>query len=148
MRGGVEGRKVVDSPSVAEGDTDVAEEAVAFDSFDGGFGEKGAELFDVESEEVAEAVLEDFGSGVQTGFAGDLGETIPGAGVEAVVATVDAITDGSAKLEWNAALVFDGEIGNTAGGRELARAGDGLGWAGLNAGGAFSAVVARRLIRF
>ena len=146
VRGGVEGRKVVDSPGVAEGDTDVAEEAVAFDSFDGGFGEKGAELFDVESEEIAEAVLEDLGSGVEAGFAGNLRETIPGAGVETIVAAVDSVADGAAKFHRYAAFVFDGEIGDTTCGGELSRAGDCLGRAGLDAGGAFSAVIAGRRV--
>src|SRR5450631_4530773 len=41
-------------------------------------------------------------------------EFVPWANQLAVIATVDAIADRTAKLEWNRADQLDGEIGNTA----------------------------------
>lgn len=146
--GGVEGWEIVLTAGVAEGDADVSQEAVAFDSFDGGLREEGSELLKVESEEVAEAMFKEAGAGVEAGFAGDLGEAVPGAGVEAVVAAVDAVADGATEFQRDAPFVLDGEIGNAALCGQLSRAGDCLGRAGLDTGGAFSAVVARSFVGF
>lgn len=85
---------------------------------------------------------ENFFASVEGDFAGDLGEAVPGTGVEAVIAAVNAVADGAAEFEGDGAFVLDGEIGDAAGGGEFARSGDGLGWAGGDAGGAFATVVA------
>lgn len=146
--GGVEGWKIVLIAGVAEGDADVSQEAVAFDSFDGRLREEGSELLKVESEEVAEAMLKEAGSGVEAGLAGDLGEAVPRAGVEAVVAAVDAVADGATEFKRDAPFVLNGEIGNAALCGQLSWAGDSLGRAGLDTGGAFAAVVARCFVGF
>jgi hypothetical protein len=140
--GGVECGEVFGGASVAEGDADVAEEGGAFDAFDRAFGEEGAEGGVVEGEEVAEAVLEDGGSGLEGGLAGGLGEAVPGAGVEAVVATVDAAAEGAAEFGGDGAFGLDGEVGEAAAGVHAAGRGDGLGGAGGDAAGAGAAVVA------
>ncbi len=127
---------------VAEGDADVAEEAFVFDAFDGGLRKDAAEVFDGEVEEVAQRVGEDFLAGVEGGFAGDLGEAVPGAGVEAIIAAINPVPDGAAEFQGDGALVLDGEIGNAAGCREFPGCGDGLGRTGGDAGGAFSAMIA------
>ena len=137
----LEGGEVVHGAGVAEGHADVAEEAFAFDAFDGGFGEEGAEVLDGEGEEVAEGVVEDGFAGVEAGLAAEFGEAVPGADVEAVVAAVDAVADEGAEVEGDGALVFDGEVGDAAGGVEVVGARDGVGGAGGHAGGAFAAVV-------
>jgi len=146
--GGVEGWEIILTAGVAEGDADVSQEAIAFDSFDGGLREEGPELLKVESEEVAEAMVKEAGAGVEAGFAGDLGEAVPGAGVEAVVAAVDAVADGAPEFQRDTPFVLDGEIGNAALCGQLSRAGDCLGRAGLDTGGTFAAVVARCFVGF
>ena len=85
---------------------------------------------------------------VEGGFARDFGETIPRAGVEAVIAAVNTIADGTAEFFGDRAFVLDGEIGDAAGGGEFTRGGDGLGGTGGDAGGAFATVVAGSLVRF
>ena len=52
-------------------------------------------------------------------------EFVPGASQLAVIAAVDAIADGTAKLERDRSGEFDGEIGNAASGVEPVRAGMG-----------------------
>ena len=47
MGGGIEGWEIVLTAGVAEGNADVSQEAVAFDSFDGGLREEGSELLRV-----------------------------------------------------------------------------------------------------
>ena len=78
-------------------------------------GEEGAEGLVVEGEEVAEAMLEDGGAGLEGGDAGGLGEAVPGTGVEAVVAAVDAVAEGAPELEGDGAFAFDGEVGEAIG---------------------------------
>ena len=146
--GGIEGWEIVLTAGVPEGNADVSQEAVAFDSFDGGLREEGSELLRVESEEVAEAMVKEAWTGVEAGFSGDLGEAVPGTGVEAVVAAVDAVADGATEFQWDTSFVLDGEIGNAALCGQLSRGGDSLGRAGLDTGGAFSAVVSRCFIGF
>lgn len=85
-----------------------------FDALDGGFGEDGAEVFDCHGEEIAKGVGEDFGAGLEGDFAGEFGKTVPWAGVETVVAAVDAVADGVAEFEGDGAFVFDGEVGDAA----------------------------------
>ncbi len=138
---GVDFWEVFLGAGIAEGDEDVTEESFVFDSFDGGFGESLAKVFDGHVEEVGEGVVEDFLSGVEGGFAGEFGEAIPWAGVEAVVTAVDAVADGAAEFVRNGTFVFDGEVGDAAGGIELAGGGDCVGGAGGDAGGTFATVV-------
>ena len=133
--------QVLRPASVAEGDADVAEEGGAFDALDGGFGEEGAEGVVGEREEVAEGVLEDGGAGLEGGLMGGLGVAVPGAGVEAGIAAVNAIADGVAEFEGDGAFALDGEVGDAAAGIHAARGGDGLGGAGGDAAGAFAAVI-------
>ena len=141
LGGAGEGGEVVGGADVAEGDADVAEEGGEFDAADGAEAEEGGEGGGVEGEEMAEGPLVDEGSGGEGGFAGGLGEAVPGASGEAVVAAVDAIAEGLAKFEGDGALVFDGEVGEAAAGVELVGGGDGLGGAGGEAAGAFAAVI-------
>ena len=101
-----------------------------FDALDGGFCESGAEVFDGHIEEVAEAVIKDGLAGVEGAFARCLSKAVPWTGVEAVIAAINAVTDGSAVLRGDAAFVLDGEVGDAAGGFHLSGASDGLGRAG------------------
>ena len=145
--GDLEGGEIDEGAGVAEGDADVAEEGGAFDAFDGAFGEEGAESGVVEGEEVAEAVVEDGGAGLEGGVVGGLGEAVPGTCVEAVVAAVDATAEGAAELKGDGAFAFDGEVGEAAAGVHLTGGGDGLGGAGGDAAGTGAAVVGGFLVR-
>src|ERR1700686_3067548 len=73
-------------------------------------------------------------------------ELIPWTNQLAVIATVDAIADCRAKLEWDRPGQLDREVGNTAPGVETIRGDDRAGGAGGHAGGAGSTVRAAGLI--
>src|ERR1700683_4108046 len=68
---------------------------------------------------------------------------IPGTDQLAVVAAVDAIADGAAKLRWNGAFEFDGEVGNAAPRIQPIGRDDGAGGTGGQAGAAGAAMRAR-----
>lgn len=72
---------------------------------------------------------------------GGFGETVPGTDGKAVVAAVNAVADGCAKLFGDGAFVFDGEVGDAFAGIEMSVAGDCVGGAGVYAGGAFPTVI-------
>jgi hypothetical protein len=55
-----------------------------------------------------------------------LGKTIPGAGLEAIVATVDAVADGGAEFLGDGTFEFDGEVGDATAGIELEWSCDGF----------------------
>ncbi len=73
-------------------------------------------------------------------------ELVPRTNQLAVIAPVDAIADGTAKLDRNRPGQFDGEVGNTAPCVESIGRDDGAGGARGHAGGARPAVRAARLI--
>ena len=66
---------------------------------------------------------------------------VPRADELAVVAAVDAVADGLAKLHRDGGFEFDGEIADAFARIEAMRAGDGLGGANVNAGRARPAMV-------
>lgn len=70
-----------------------------------------------------------------------LSESVPRAGLEAVIAAEDSVADGGAQLGRNGAFEFDGEIGNAAAGVEDKGLGDGLGRAGGDAAATSAAAV-------
>lgn len=140
------GGEVVGGAGVAKGDADVAEEAGAFGALDGGFAEEAAEFEVAESEEVAQAVVENGLSGVELGFLRDFCEAVPRADGEAVVAAVDAVAHHGAEFEGDGAFVLDCEVGDAASRIHGVGGSDGLGRAGVDAGGAFAAVVVLGLV--
>lgn len=76
-----------------------------------------------------------------------LGESIPWAGGQAVVAPINAIADERAELDWDGAFKLDGQIGDTATGIELERGGDGVGRAGSQATCAGTAAIVFGFVR-
>lgn len=88
-------------------------------------------------------MLKNGGAGLEGGFVGGFGEAIPRAGVKAVVAAVDATSEGATEFERDCAFAFDGEVGETAACIHPAGGGDGLSWAGGDAAGTGAAVVRR-----
>src|SRR5512135_1368580 len=77
---------------------------------------------------------------------GLVGETVPRTDQLAVVAAIDAVADERAQLDGDAALEFDGEVGDATPRVELIRCSDGLGWADVDAGMAGAAVVLFRRV--
>ncbi len=73
-----------------------------------------------------------------------LGIAVPRADKLAVVTAVDAVADQRTQRFGNAALEFDGEVGNAAARIELVGRDDGAGRAGVQTGVAATAVLARR----
>lgn len=114
---------------------------MAFDAFDGGVLEEDAECFIGEGEEVAQLGGEEGFVGVEDGFAGCLGEFVPGANFQADIAAVDAVADGAAEFFGDGAFVFDGEIGNAAAGIDAVRCDDRVGGTGNNATDAFATMI-------
>lgn len=140
-------RKVFFGACVTDGNTGIPDEWLEFDSLDRGLREDTPEVFESHIKKVRERMGEDVFTGVKGSFAGDSGETIPRAGVETVIAAVDAITDRAAEFFGDRTLVLDGEIRDAAGGGKFSRGGDRLGGTGADTGRAFTAVIARFRVR-
>lgn len=140
-------RKVFFGACVTDGNTGIPDEWLEFDSLDRGLREDTPEVFESHIKKVRERMGEDVFTGVKGSFAGDSGETIPRAGVETVIAAVDAITYRAAEFFGDRTLVLDGEIRDAAGGGKFSRGGDRLGGTGADTGRAFTAVIARFRVR-
>ena len=122
-------RKVFFGACVTDGNTGIPDEWLEFDSLDRGLREDTPEVFESHIKKVRERMGEDVFTGVKGSFAGDSGETIPRAGVETVIAAVDAITDRAAEFFGDRTLVLDGEIRDAAGWRQVF-AGAVIAWVG------------------
>ena len=133
--------EVVGVSGVAEGDTDVAEESFPFGAVDWGVAKMLFEGGFVELSPVLEGELVEFWFGVGFHDLAFLGESVPGAGLEAVIAAEDSVADCGAQLGRNGAFEFDGEVGDAAAGVEDEGLGDGLGGAGGDASAASAAAV-------
>ena len=126
---------------VAEGDADVAEEASPFGAVDWGVAKTLFEGGFVELGPVLERELVEFWFGVGFHDLTFLGESVPGAGLEAVVAAEDSVADCGAQRGRDGAFEFNGEVGDAAAGVEDEGLGDGLGGAGGDAALASAASV-------
>src|SRR5206468_8300805 len=82
--------------------------------------------------------------GHQTCFAG---EAVPRAGLEAIVAAEDSRAEQWAQFDGDAAVEFDGEVGDTAAGVELERRRNRIGRASRDATGTGAATVFLRRVR-
>ena len=80
-------------------------------------------------------------------FPGRLGEAIPGAGIEAIIATEDPVSNKRPKLQRDGAFQLDGQIGNAAASIEAMRSRDCAGWTSCNATLTFSAAIRLGIIR-
>ncbi len=69
-----------------------------------------------------------------------LGEFVPRADGEAVVAAIDSVAEQGAQVRVDRAVVFDGQVRDAAAGVELVGGWEGLGRADVEAGGAGAAV--------
>lgn len=82
---------------VAEGDADIAQESFPFGAVDGGVAKMLFEGGFVELGPVLEGELVEFWFGVRFHDLAFLGESVPGASLEAVIAAEDSIADGGAQ---------------------------------------------------
>ena len=102
-----ERRQIVARSDIAERDADVAQKAAALDPLDRRAAKHFSELLVIEREEIAQPHLRDRRPRRERALARNLREAIPRAGVEAIVATVNAIADQRPELERDAAFQLD-----------------------------------------
>jgi hypothetical protein len=100
------GREVGMAPHIPESDADISQKSPALDAFDRRAAEKGAELDIVEGQVVTQWHLRRW-PGRESRLPGGGGEAVPGAGIQTVIATIDAIADERPELGWNRAFQFD-----------------------------------------
>src|SRR5690606_16436660 len=110
-------------------------------TFDGAFGEQGAEGGIVQGREVGEARRAQALAGVEGALVGDSGELVPRADGQAVVAAIDAVAERRAELLRDRPGVLDGQVGDAAPRIEPEGGGKGVGRADVEAGLAGAAVL-------
>ena len=137
----LEDGEVVEISGVAEGDADVAQESFPFGAVDWGVAKMSFEGGFVKLCPVLEGELVEFWFGMGFHDLAFLGESVPGAGFQAVIATEDSVADCGSQFGWDGAFEFDGEVGDAAAGVEDEWLRDGLGGAGGDASAASAAAV-------
>ena len=147
IRRGLQGWEVAGISNVPEHDTDIPKEAIPFDALDRGLPEQDTEFLIRESQKITQTVFENLLPRMESDVTAGLRETVPGTHREAVVATVKAVSDQRTQFLGNRALVFNGKVGNTSRSIDVVRAGNGIRGAGVDTGGAFSAVIPDWLVR-
>ena len=78
-------------PGVADGDQDIADKAVALDTFDGGAGVEGAECGVIEGDEVCQGGAVGLRTRVEFDLFGGLREFVPRTDGKTVITTINAI---------------------------------------------------------
>ena len=131
---------------VAEGDADVAKESSPFGAVDWGVAKALFEGGFIELGPILEGELVEFWFGVGFHDLAFLGESIPRAGLEAVITAEDSVADGGAQLGRDRASEFDSEVGDAAPGVEDEGEEDGLGGTGGDTAAASAAAVFFRRI--
>ena len=105
------------------------------------FTEKLAKFLVVENKEVPQFVFEYFFAGVEAEVTACFRKTVPWTGIQAVITAVESVADQGAQLQGNGALVLDRQVGDAAWSVHEMRPRDRVGGAGVQTGGACSAVV-------
>ena len=126
---------------IADGDQHVADEAVAADALDRRAAKARPEAGVVERQRAPPAAAREIVAGGELRLRAALGELVPRADGEAVVAAIDAIADRGAELVRDRPLVLDGEIGDAAPRIEPVGRGKRVGRADVEAGAARAAMV-------
>ncbi len=80
-------------------------------------------------------------------FPGRLSEAIPGAGIEAIIATENTVSDKRPKLQWDGAFQLDRQIRNAPARIEPMRSSDCAGWTSFDAAFTLSAAIRLGIIR-
>ncbi len=124
---------------IAQRHADIAEEAAALDPLDRRPAKKRPKLRRRRAPGNPATASDAAGRAAKAALAGDRGEAIPRAGVEAIVAAIDAVADERTELERDRAFELDREIGNAATRIEPMRLGDRAGRAGRDAARATAA---------
>ena len=104
----------ITSRCIAQRHRDVALPAFVADAADGRAGQAGVELVGGPVHQINQTRRIQAVAGREIRLAGGMRELVPRAHQLAVVATVDAVADERAQRLGNAALEFDGEVGNAA----------------------------------
>ena len=140
------GRQERHVAAVADGDGDIADEAVAADAFNGGARKHRSECGVVQGGESGEGRRDKVGAMGEFLFAAGGGEFVPGADGEAVVATIDTVAERLAEGMRDRAFAFDRQIGDAAPRIELVGGGQGICGAGGQAGCAAAAMIRVRRV--
>ena len=111
---------------IARRNQNIAQEARVAEPLHRAAGEQAAESGLVKRQPVADPRLRQIGPRPQLGLAGLPRPFVPGADRKAIVAAVDAVADGAAKLQRDRALVLDREIGDAPAWVEAIGRGKGL----------------------
>ena len=137
----LDGRQQARIARVAGGDERVAHHAVAPGALDGRAGEALAEGGIVERQQLGQRRRIRARQRLQLGQARGLGELVPRAHGEAVVAAEHAVADRLAELRGDVALVLDRQVGDAAARIELVGRGERLGRADVEAAAAGAAMI-------
>ena len=133
-----------DSPAISAAIKAVADHAVAADALDRRPGEHFAKRGVVERQQVGERRRGKLGARQEGPIGrGRVGEAVPRADREAIVAAVDAIADRLAEFVRDRPVMLDRQIGNAAPGIEPMRRRESVGRAGGQAAGAGAAAMRR-----
>ena len=127
--------------AIADGDQHIAQEARAADALDGRAGEEAPEAGVVEGGELGQGWGFQLRALAEIGLLRRLGEFVPGADGEAIVAAIDAVAHERAQLARDRPLMLDGEIGDAAPRIELVGRREGGGRAGIEAAPAGAAMI-------
>jgi hypothetical protein len=101
-----QGREIFQITHVAQCDADIPQKPFSFDPFDGGTTKKQAKFFVAQFQVISQRHSDSRCSRGKRAFTGNLRETIPRAGVQAIVTAEDSITDKRPKFKRNGALVL------------------------------------------
>src|SRR3984957_10621162 len=126
---------------IADRDQDIAQEARVADTLDGSAGEQLAKRRLVESSEFSEIRRLKIGACGQPGLPRILSELVPRADREAVVAAINPIADGRAKLRGDRPLMLNRQIRDAAPRIEAIGRGKSLRRTDVEAGAAGSAMI-------
>ena len=126
-------------------DQAVADEAVPADALHRRAGKELAEGRIIQPQERGQRRRLQILPRLQLGFAGLHGKLVPGAGGKAVIAAIDAVAQGLAKLCRDGPCMFDGQIGDATPGIEPVGLREGICRTGGQAGPAGTAMVPLRL---
>ena len=144
--GAIEGGQGGGISDIPQRDADITEQAAAFGAQHRSAGEALFETGIVEREQCDQIRRGKLRSRMRLHQRRFLRELVPRAGSKTIVTTIDAVPDGGAQFDWDAALEFDGQVGNTTTGIEQEGRGDGLRRTRGDAAGAGAATIFLRNI--
>ena len=137
----VQNNQIFRRSDVPQGDTNVPDESDSFESFDWRVPKKNPKLFVGQDRQLPQSQGLQLTGEVEPGLSRLGRKPVPRADFQAVVATVNPITDGRTEFDWNRALVLDGQIGDAPPGIQSIGVGNGTCRANIDTSGAGTAAV-------